>query len=1619
MSGRTKKYLKIAGIALASLIVVVIITALVIVRTDWFRDYVRQQIITQTEQSTGGTVEVGSFAFSWWPLEAVITDFVIHGNERAGAAPFVRIPRLQVNLRLFTSLKRIYEITYLGVNSPQANIIVLPDGRTNIPSPKQKSTSNESGLASVVDLAVANFDLKNGVFTFNDQQTPISARGENLTAELDYNFVSSSYSGRFSVNPLRMVQGHNVPLDLSVTLPVTLERDRIQFTDAKLGTANSELHINATVDNMDSPRTTARLNGHISLLDVKNAANAPLDLRAPNAPQMIDVDANAYIDNNRITVTSARLTVGQSKVEASGTLKDPNGNAALQFRAGLDLGQIGRLARVSVRPDGTVQANGVAKLDANNNYQVSGNVEARNLAFTEGTNRIRNVNLYSAVSADPQKIELSGLRLSAFGGEFAGNAGIENMQRFHLDGNLRNFDIQTAARTFGEAKFPYDGIISGPVQAQGDLKAPGTKGIQGRVQLAIAPGRHGIPVSGHLAADYNGAADNITVANSFINLPHTHITLSGSTARSLQVQLTSKNLNDLLAAAGPVSNPPPVVLTNGGVATVNAGITGALTTPHITGHLAMNSFSAQDRHFDALSADIAASPSGASVLNGSLTSRTLNARFDASTGLRNWQTKPYLPVAADLTLQNGDLADVVALAGTKSVTASGTLNANARIRGTLGDPTGSASLSVMNGAIDDQPFDRIQAQVNLSDQLLTIPAAYVVAGSERVDLTASFRHPRDSFSTGTIQAHVATNQVSLAGLRGVQKLRPNTAGTVQINADVAGNLGQSAKGTEFMLTAVNGDVSARGLRLDNQNYGDLNATARTSGNSVTYQLTSDFAGSNTRVNGTTTLARDYPTRANASVSNLPIERVLAVAQRTDIPAKGNLSATAEVNGTIDDPNATADVTITKALIYDEPIDRAETKIAYTGQEINVPMLQIVSGPSRIDMSADYTHPRGDLETGHLRFKVDSSEIQLANIRNVQERRQGLGGTLKIAANGDATVEKPGAPARIGFADLNANVSATGITANHQNFGDLNLVAHTTGGNLQFALDSDIAGSDIHGRGTAGLRGDYPVNAQLSFKNITWSRLRDLIGSEPPGTEQTLEAAVDGNATVNGPATKVDELRGTLDLTRLQVSTKPATAGGRPITIVNDGPISLALNRSVVTIRGAHLTGPSTDIRATGTVAINNAEPLNLTVNANTDLKLVQDFDRDFYSSGAITLAATVHGTFSEPLVNGRLELHNANVNYIDFPNGIANANGVILFNGNNATIQTLTGESGGGKVALTGFVGFSPAVRYGLKATASNVRVRQQGASVITSANVNLTGTPNRGLASGTVTVESVTFNPRSDLGSMLMTSAPPVQAPAAPSPILASLKLDIHIRTSPALAVQSSLAQNIQAAADLRLRGTAAEPGLLGRINITEGNIVFFGTKYTVNRGVVAFYNPFRIDPTLDISLETKTQGVDVVLNVTGPIDNMNLSYSSDPPLQFQQIVSLLAAGTTPTTDPTLVANEPTTPPQTYQQMGESAILGQAVANPVSSQLQRVFGISQLKIDPSFISGSALPQARMTLQQQITPSVTFTYVTNLANPNDLLISIEWALDPKWSAVATRDEFGHFGVEFFYKKQIR
>jgi translocation and assembly module TamB len=249
-------------------------------------------------------------------------------------------------------------------------------------------------------------------------------------------------------------------------------------------------------------------------------------------------------------------------------------------------------------------------------------------------------------------------------------------------------------------------------------------------------------------------------------------------------------------------------------------------------------------------------------------------------------------------------------------------------------------------------------------------------------------------------------------------------------------------------------------------------------------------------------------------------------------------------------------------------------------------------------------------------------------------------------------------------------------------------------------------------------------------------------------------------------------------------------------------------------------------------------------------------------------------------------------------------------------------------------------------------------------------------------------------------------------------MNFDVQINTSFDTQFESSLTQNLQAEANLRLRGTATNPALIGRITATQGQVVFFGTKFTINQGSIAFYNPLRVDPILNVDLETRARGVDVMLTVSGPLNKLNLTPRSDPPLQFNEIVALLATGRAPSSDPALLAAQSTTP-QSWQQMGASALLGQAISSPVAGRLQRFFGVSNLRIDPTLPGLETNPQARLTLEQQVTPDLTFTYITNVTTSNPQVVRVEWSFSKQWSAVALREENGLFGLDFFYKRRFK
>lgn len=743
--------------------------------------------------------------------------------------------------------------------------------------------------------------------------------------------------------------------------------------------------------------------------------------------------------------------------------------------------------------------------------------------------------------------------------------------------------------------------------------------------------------------------------------------------------------------------------------------------------------------------------------------------------------------------------------------------------------------------------------------------------------------------------------------------------------------------------------------------------------------------------------------ATAQVRNTDVERLLAVVDGR-IPATGTLNSIGRVSGSLRSPRVTAELSVTKGSIYGEPFDRLTASISTPDEASHAASVLLVGGAKQLQLKASWQHPAGSFEQGRMAFDMVSNSLPLEQLQLVRRRQPGASGSLRFKASGMLDVRQ------FQLASLSGEATLRDLKLDGKPIADARLTAETRDGTLHASLDSGI-----RAKGEWRLTRDYPGGGRITFFSIDFSALRNWL--PPSKLTAGLAGSAAGDITFAGPALKPELWTATLEAPRFLIT--PRAPG---FALSNSGPIRATLANSTVRIENARLVGRDTDIAVTGRVSLKAKSPLDIRVSGRLNLAVLQDFNRDLTASGVVLADASMRGEIGDPQVGGRLELKNAAFQVAGFPNGLANANGVIAFAGNRANIRGLTAESGGGKVSLSGFASIAGGeLVFRLDANAAAVRFRYPpGVSTVADATLNLTGTSKRSLVSGAITINRLSFEPRTDLATLLSRSAQPAATPAIQTGLLEGVQLDVQVETAPDISVQSVLAQNIQTEASLRLRGSPVNPVLLGRIHVTQGTLNFFGNKYTISDGAISFYNPVKLEPILNIDLQTRTRGIDVTLTLSGPITKMNVTYRSDPPLQFYDIVALLATGRAPASDRLMLSQQPSSPAQSWQQVGASTLVGQTIASPEAGRLQRFFGVSKIKIDP-LLTGVDNPQAsaRLTFEQQVNPNITFTYITNLSTSNPEIVRVEWAVNRQWSVIALRDENGLLGINFQFRKRFR
>ncbi len=956
------------------------------------------------------------------------------------------------------------------------------------------------------------------------------------------------------------------------------------------------------------------------------------------------------------------------------------------------------------------------------------------------------------------------------------------------------------------------------------------------------------------------------------------------------------------------------------------------------------------------------------------------------------------------------------------------------------DGRASGPLEV-EGTAQTLPYAHVQAELVLEPEQGGAPvhgqlAAAYDTRTEIWDLgrsTLTLPSSRAEFSGAigkTLRAHVETRDLNdllpAFGVSAAEFPVRLDGGSALLDATVTGPPGEER---------IAGTLNASSFTYAGNHLDSLSADVAASSTNIKFDRgTLAVGGLRARFDGAVALS-GWATRpesdifGSATLQNAPAAELAGWAGWSGPAVSGQLNVSAQFSGTVGKSILLSQVEALRGTLAGEPFDRFSGYLTYSGRRLELSSGVITAGRKELRVSAQYSHAADRFDAGALRFSAAARAMPLEDVHTLTGARPGIKGSIQANIAGTVNVT-PAPPGARGFeiAELHADIAAQGLELDGQQLGAARFTADTQGRDLRVRLDSDFADSSVQGSGSWRLEGDYPGSARVEFSQLDLARLRTWFSPGAGGALPAYTGYAEGSIAIEGPILKPETWKAELTVPKFEfaaaITGEPAGAGAPPLTVRNDGPIRASMANSVITIDSARLVGRSTDLTIAGKIAVDQANPFDLRVNGNLDLGILRDFYPDLTATGSAVANATLHGTSENPQFGGRIEIRNAALSLVDFPNGISNGNGVLVFTNDRATIQSLTAESGGGKIDLSGFVGYSSGQAiFRLYAALREVRVRYpEGVSTVANASLNLTGTSERSMLAGTVTVLRTGFNPQSDFGSMLASSSQPVETASVRTGPFGGMNFDIQIQTAPDILVQSSLTQGLGVESkNLRLRGTVANPALAGRIDITQGQVVFFGTRYDISQGSISFFNLVRIEPVVNLDLETKARGIDVTLTISGPLGKLNLTPRSDPPLQFNEIVALLATGEAPATGNTYSTSQQGASATQFgaQQNGASALLGQAIANPVSGRLQRFFGVSRLRIDPTLQGVEYSPQARITVEQQVTPSITFTYISVLNTSNPQVVSMQWDVSKQWSMSAVREQNGVFGLDFFVKRQFR
>ncbi len=904
---------------LTILAVVAIIGFLFWASSGALENIVRGRIVAALETATGGRVEIASFHWHLFDLDAEASGVVIHGLEAAGEAPFARVDNLHARISIFGLWSPHVLLRDLEIIHPSLHLIVYADGSTNQPHAHTHSETGQ-GFSKFFDLQAGHIGIQQGVldydnraasFDFQNRFAPLDLTANDVSLSLGYVAAAGknpeSYRIDAAARDLSLVRGATLRAAAPGThayMQATLDLTRndaylrsLRITTHAKSAPDHTLEISGTLYNFQQPSWQAKIIGDLDLRTLEPATGYP---SATKGIALLDLAGGGSEGQFRIdgTVHANGTDYIQPGVSARGV--------SLDARIHADPVHL-LITSVTARLPRGGQLEGEILLD----HWLPPIPGAHEIVAAEPVGR-RGTKTQSVVKAAPKLPRNTSPDLHTNG---------------KVTAQFRNVPLDTVLDIVGQPPFQRLGLdahLNGLTIAnwtRGDVRT-----LSVTADLAVNPSggliHNEVPVTGAIEGTYTQREGAVDLRKFDIALPASHITAQGrlgayplGSASVMNINFQSHDLsefNTLLRDLGLKANGKtgaaalPIVL--GGLAEFQGTWTGSLVDPHLAGKLqasnvdllvaqtaAGKATTPQTVRWDSVSASGSYSAARISIdhgqlrrgqssinVNGSLTA----VRSAAAAGIPAFDSNSVLN--AHLRADNVNVDELRPFMS-QDLPVAGILSAQVDTDGPIHTINGAGWVQLDGGAVYGEPVSRVHAQGEISGQLMHLASVTINGAAGKVAVAGSY-----DFNLRGFQLDARAAGLDIAKIQRVRDMGSQLTGTLGFNITGSGTLDDPR---------LEGHASLAGLTVGGDPVGGVEVVAHTAARNLIYDASTKFESTELVAHGQTELHDDYATQATLKFARFNIGMLLKLAHVQALKGESSLQGTITIAGSLAHPEA--------------------------------------------------------------------------------------------------------------------------------------------------------------------------------------------------------------------------------------------------------------------------------------------------------------------------------------------------------------------------------------------------------------------------------------------------------------------------------------------------------------------------------------------------------------------------------------------------------------------------------------------------------------------------------------------------------------------------------------------